>query len=215
MNFVAPPQSTSQNDTLAAKPAARPAPGPAPTRPSPGQASAQAAPQPGAAGKAAAAAPGNNGPRSGPGKAKAADFNGALSRDEMLVLRKVLGSGMDGFSRQGDVLELHKRMSERFDRLPKQLAEAGTGDLAALSARLDTLETSLNGLEGALRIELAPYLCTALEDLLAGRTEAPARRRWPWLAGVVLAAVAGLAIGVALHGAILTLASGLLPVSGV
>ncbi|MFC4671997.1 hypothetical protein ACFO5X_25845 [Seohaeicola nanhaiensis] len=121
--------------------------------------------------------------------------------------------GLSGFARQGDLVELHRRIGEKFAKLPQELAEqireppvAVTGGLKQIDTRLEALAASLDGLEGALRIELAPYLGKAVSAAVresAGRR--PGRWRGLWLG---LGLIGGVAIGTVWHAAIERQAAG-------
>lgn len=89
---------------------------------------------------------------------------------------------------EGDfALARRKDLGELLRRLQAQTAP----DAALPDDRLDRLEGSLNRIDGALRIELAPILKAAVaEGLAAGQTR-PARRS----RGVVLLFLAGLVLG--------------------
>lgn len=109
--------------------------------------------------------------------------------------------GLAGFARQGDIVELHKRIGEKFARLPQEIATqiaapqaAASARMDKIEARLDTLSTSLDGLEGALRIELAPYLSMAVAE--AVRAQAPQHRRRSalWLPMALLVGLVGGAV---------------------
>lgn len=123
-----------------------------------------------------------------------------LDKADIAILRKELGSGMNGYARQGDVIELLKRVNERFDNLPEALDKLGAGQPGELKDQhgelkdqLRTIEDSLNGLEGALRIELAPFLSSALREEL-NQTLSP-KRSWRNEFLMTLALIAGVSIG--------------------
>ena len=42
-----------------------------------------------------------------------------LAPADIEALQKTLGSGLAGFARQGDIVELHKRIGEKFEKLPQ------------------------------------------------------------------------------------------------
>lgn len=141
-----------------------------------------------------------------------------LSEADIVLLRDGLGKGMSGYARQGDILELYNRLAEQLDKLPAS-AETGTDDkerareaeqIAALRRelreRLKGVETSLAGLEGALRIELAPFLEKAVRE--ATQTGQPQRRRgWKTGMTVLLALAAGVVLGAVYCESILSIAS--------
>ena len=124
-----------------------------------------------------------------------------LSKSDVALIRNALGQGLGGYARQGDIVELHKRIGEKFSRLPEELGTAmelssGTR-LDALDRRIGALEESLNGLEGALRIELAPFLGDTVEAAVK-RHAPPGPRRGRALMAIALLC-AGLTAGVILH----------------
>ncbi|SES39035.1 hypothetical protein SAMN04490244_1154 [Tranquillimonas rosea] len=119
-----------------------------------------------------------------------------LSEADLTALRGSLGKGLSGFARQGDIVELHKRVGEMFDRLPARMGETLEAREAAAAARLEAMEGAVNGLEGAVRIELGPMVRDAVAEALAAERR-PARRRL----GAALTVLAALALGVALGSA--------------
>lgn len=124
-----------------------------------------------------------------------------LSKSDVALIRNALGHGLGGYARQGDIVELHKRIGEKFSKLPDELGSAmelssGTR-LDALDRRIGTLEQSLNGLEGALRIELAPFLGDIIET--AVKRHAPSRPRRGRALMAIALLCAGLTAGVILH----------------
>ncbi len=121
-------------------------------------------------------------------------------------LRAHLGQGLGGFARQGDIVELHKRIGEKFEKLPLELSSSDQARAAELRAEVESLQTALNSLEGALRIELAPMLQKTIADSLqSARTD----RRGGWKIGfAVLAALCvGAGLGAAYQDAILAAAA--------
>lgn len=125
-----------------------------------------------------------------------------FSEAEIQALKKILGSGLGGFARQGDIVELHKRIGEKFGKLPSELNELldGRDDptprIEAVEVRLGRIETTLDSLEGALRIELAP----ALGDALRASLPQPPRRRRGTLVTALICGVIGLLAGSLWHG---------------
>lgn len=100
---------------------------------------------------------------------------------ESRALLRVLTEGDLALARRKDLGELLRRIQ----------ATLPAADAPAEADRLDRLEGSLNRIDGALRIELAPILKAAVvEGLATGQTRAPRRSR-----GMVLLFLAGLALG--------------------
>jgi len=124
-----------------------------------------------------------------------------LLNEEVLVeIKTSLGQGMSGFARQGDIVELHKRIGEKFALLPeevgKQFADAikSTNDAtAALQADIASVAKDLNGLEGAVRIELAPLI----EEMVRNSVNAAtlSRSRFPLVLGVLISLLVGTVAG--------------------
>lgn len=128
-----------------------------------------------------------------------------LTEADADVIKAFAGKGMSGFARQGDLVELHKRIAEKFGTLPKEFSAHTDQAHKAIQSRLETLEgglgkveTSLNGLEAALRIELAPALSAVITQTLAEQTPKPrgGLRRG---VGFLLIAGASLAVGAYFH----------------
>lgn len=97
-----------------------------------------------------------------------------LSEADIALMHKSLGQGLSGFARQGDIVELHKRIGEKFEKLPPEIFALGQDHRESVLARIDALETSLNSLEAALRIELPPLLTRTITE--ATQQAAPRRR---------------------------------------
>ena len=135
-----------------------------------------------------------------------------LGEADIAVLREGLGTGMTGYARQGDVIELHKRISDRFDKLPAALAEQAAGTPDSTAEQMQAIEGALNSLEGALRIELAPFLTKAVREEIS-RTEKP-RSLMRTTGLVVLALGAGIAVGTLWNGEILALVQQLRAATG-
>lgn len=109
-------------------------------------------------------------------------------------MRAYLGQGLAGFARQGDIVELHKRMGEKFAALPEELADHVSRQNAPIMERLEELETALNRLEGALRIELPPMLSDVIATSV--QDQAPRRRKGLRLLGAIVLLALGVASGV-------------------
>ena len=119
---------------------------------------------------------------------------------------------LSGAARQADIAELNRRISERLAKLPKEFATQAAKSqaeanarLGKLEERLDQLGTTLDGLEGALRIELAPYLGTTVAEAMKDHAPRYARRRRGGIA--ILFLILGLALGAGFHGPLLGQAS--------
>jgi hypothetical protein len=108
----------------------------------------------------------------------------ALSPDARALLR-VLMEGDTALARRKDLGELLRRLQAAQPSDP-------AGGPAFPQDRLDRLEDSLNRIDGALRIELAPILKTAVQEGLASHRPAAPRARGVWL---VLLFIAGCAVG--------------------
>jgi hypothetical protein len=105
----------------------------------------------------------------------------ALSPESRALLR-VLTEGDMALARRKDLGELLRRLQ----------ASASPAEGTVPSDRLDRLEGSLNRIDGALRIELAPILKAAVAEGMAADRTRPVRRN----RGVVLLFLAGLTLGI-------------------
>jgi len=125
-----------------------------------------------------------------------------LQDEDLRMLRQALLSGEDALARRSDLVELHKRFVQMFETLNTGLgdmhAARAQADRDALSARIDAMETAVNRMEGALRIELEPVLRQTFAESLAETqaVQTPHRKRSLWL---VAALVAGLTLGTVFH----------------
>lgn len=122
-----------------------------------------------------------------------------LGEADALFLRNRLLDGEKALARQQDLVELHKRMVAMFATLNTGLGEQqdkkASQDREILSAKLDEMNRSVNGMEAAFRIELAPTIEKILHDAL--RSQAVAKRSfWKSSYVFVLALALGVAIGV-------------------
>ncbi|MEW2915375.1 hypothetical protein AB1A62_21850, partial [Leisingera sp. JC11] len=126
-----------------------------------------------------------------------------LSNAVLAQIATVLRQGEVPLAAQADLVELHKRIVEMFTTLNEGLgerqAQKAAADRAALTARIDQLETAVNRMEGALRIEFEPVLKAAVAEALAQALPRPRRRRRGLAAAALLLAAAGLAAGVYWH----------------
>lgn len=134
------------------------------------------------------------------------NISATVHEDDLERMRAYLSQGLGGFARQGDIVELHKRIGEKFERLPEELQALNDTAGDDRQAEFEELQASLNSLEGALRIELAPMLQQAITETLqnADPVRGSVRKTLFW---VILALVAGTGIGVAFQETILGLLS--------
>lgn len=128
------------------------------------------------------------------------------------VLAQIAGALRQGeapLAAQADLVALHKRIAEMFTTLNEglgtQAAQKASADRAALSARIDQLETAVNRMEGALRIEFEPVLKAAVAEAMAQAAPKP-RRRWRAPLAALLLAAAALAAGAWWHDPLLAAA---------
>lgn len=121
-----------------------------------------------------------------------------LSKKEIAIIHKMLVSGEHALSRKSDLLELHKRSVAMFATLKEGLGEINeqkaVRDRAAVIARLDEMEQSVNSMEGMLRIEMAPKLRAMLNETLDD-IQNTRSRRWPRVVAMGLMLFAGLVLG--------------------
>lgn len=129
-----------------------------------------------------------------------------LTNADALLLHRALMAQEDGLARREDLTELHKRIVQLLQALNKALNEGLGGamgkkaaeDRAGLTARIDTLEESVNRMEGALRIEFEPVLRRAIGDVMAEQVK-PKRRVGQLVFWTCLALAAGCVLGSAFH----------------
>ncbi|UWQ43744.1 hypothetical protein K3718_20275 (plasmid) [Leisingera aquaemixtae] len=211
--------------TLEAPVQGPPAPAGSPARPAqprPAQAApAQATSEPAPSAQATSAQATSEPAPSEPAQAQAAPDKPAppprLSAAVLAQIAKALRQGgpdAPPLAAQADLVALHKRIAEMFttlnDGLGAQAAQKAAADRAALSARIDQLETAVNRMEGALRIELEPVLKAAVAEALAQAAPKP-RRRWPRVMAAALALAGALAAGAWWHTPLLALADSAAP----
>lgn len=93
-----------------------------------------------------------------------------LNAADAQLLYKALVLNSAPVARRGDLVELNNRIVKLFTTLNTGLGEQqkakAAEDRAALVARLDEMETSVNRMEGALRIEFEPLMRKAMEDVV-------------------------------------------------
>ncbi|SFT77660.1 hypothetical protein [Sedimentitalea nanhaiensis] len=127
----------------------------------------------------------------------------ALTDADLDRLRTHLGQGMGGFARQGDIVELHKRIGEKFESLPLALRSSGETQTAEIRAEFENLQSTLNSLEGALRIELAPMLEKSMIASLQAAQTKP-RSSWKGIVLVLATLCVGAVIGAVFQDAVLS-----------
>lgn len=128
-----------------------------------------------------------------------------LNEADVKVLREGLGKGLSGYARQGDLVELYNRLLERLEPAQAEGAEtpseegasvpqATHQELDRLLERMHSVEEGVTGLEGALRIELAPFLGQVVQEAIA---ETRPQTRTGWTTGLcaLVALGAGLTAG--------------------
>lgn len=125
-------------------------------------------------------------------------LNPVLGEADAKLLHAVLIRGDQAVARQKDLIEMHKRLVNMFTTLKvglgEQQARKAAQDRKALVQRLEEMERAVNGMEGVLRIEMAPQLEQMLDAALERRLPRPGRRRFRFV-GLVLAVLAGLTLG--------------------
>lgn len=141
-----------------------------------------------------------------PAEAQAVPRPATLNEADLAILHKSLGQGLAGFARQGDIVELHKRIGEKFEKLPPELFALGQEHRESVLSRIDALESSLNGLEAALRIELPPLLT---QTIIEATQQAAPRRRGVFLKFLLMLLFTGggLALGAFYHAPIMEFAA--------
>jgi len=133
--------------------------------------------------------------------AAAAQSRPVLAREDLERIRKALLSGDVTVASRSDLGQLNKSIARMFETLNAGLGESAAqkaeADRRALEARLERVEEALNGMEGALRIEILPELERSVRTAVSTRGAGP-RGRAPALLSVGVALVLGIALGVAL-----------------
>ncbi|MBK0326690.1 hypothetical protein I5535_05215 [Rhodobacteraceae bacterium F11138] len=129
-----------------------------------------------------------------------------LTDSDLDRIRSHLGQGLGGYARQGDIVELHQRIGEKFEKLPLELGASDEARAAEQRAGFENLQSTLNSLEGALRIELAPLLQKSItESLQTAQTKR--RSGWKGIVLVLAALCVGTAIGAIFQDTVLALIS--------
>ena len=125
-----------------------------------------------------------------------------LTESVLAQIAAAMRQGEAPLAARDDLVALHNRIAEMFTTLNDGLGAQYTGkaeaDRTALSARIDQLETAVNRMEGALRIEFEPVLKAALTEALAQAAPKP-RHRWRGPFAALLLAIAALAAGAWWH----------------
>jgi hypothetical protein len=134
-----------------------------------------------------------------------------LTQAEATELQRMLTGGEMPLARQHDVVELHNRIVKMFTTLNEGLggtmARKAQQDRNALSLRMDELESAVNRMEGALRIELEPMLRKVVEESVHQKVGSARFGRGRALMVVALVLTA-LTCGVAFHDSITRFAGG-------
>lgn len=125
-------------------------------------------------------------------------LSATLNHEDVVLLQNTLGAGLTGYARKGDVVELHKRIGEKFEKLPGELSALGASDRNDMVSRIEAIENSLNSLEAALRIELPPLLTQTISDAVRD-TMPKARSNLARIVWVLILVTAGLGLGAWFH----------------
>lgn len=139
-------------------------------------------------------------------KVKQPSPSATLSHEDVVLLQNTLGSGLSGYARKGDVVELHKRIGEKFEKLPSELSELGVSHREDMITRINSIESSLNSLEAALRIELPPLLTQTVGDAVRDSMPKTGSNLLRFFWAAILAS-AGVSLGVWFHQPLLDLAA--------
>lgn len=140
-----------------------------------------------------------------PGRAKeqVEQVPASSAEADMQRLRQLLTEGEPALARRADLAELHKRIVSLFETLNHGVGEMYAAkaeqDRTVLSERIDGLETAVNRMEGALRIEFEPVMREALSQVVAEHQETRNPSRWGRVLGGVFVLAAGLAVGTVFH----------------
>lgn len=121
-----------------------------------------------------------------------------LDPADIAALHAALTNGPDGLVRRRDLGDLHRQTVKLFQTLNDGLGEQqrlkAAEDRSVLIARMERLEKSVNAMEGAVRIEMAPLLRGMLDEALAAQAVRQSSRsyRAMWLgAGLTAGLLAG------------------------
>ncbi|MDU9007125.1 hypothetical protein [Sedimentitalea todarodis] len=136
--------------------------------------------------------------------AKQPSPSATLSQEDVVLLQNTLGSGLSGYARKGDIVELHKRIGEKFEKLPGEISELSVSQREDMITRINAMETSLNSLEAALRIELPPLLTQTIGDAVRD-TMPKSRSNLARIFWMVVLVSAGLGLGAWFHQPLLDL----------
>lgn len=96
-----------------------------------------------------------------------------LTTGDARALHAMLVQGNDALARRKDLGDMYKRIVATLTTLDTGLTERqearADSDRALLSARLESMETAINSVEGVLRIELEPLVRAAVDEAVAGQ----------------------------------------------
>lgn len=118
---------------------------------------------------------------------------------ELRKLLQLLTTGEDALARRKDLTELHKRIVSMFTTLNQGLVESQAAkaaeDRTHLVQRLDQIERAVNGMEGALRIELEPLIRNIVAAAVSRDDKVPRQNAArPILKAVALCVVIALSV---------------------
>jgi hypothetical protein len=130
----------------------------------------------------------------------------AFTEADLVAFKRFLLTGQQPVTTRGDLVEMHKRFVQMFETLNKGIGEMYVAkaekDREALSERLDVMESAVDRMEGALRIEFEPALRAAMADVIAESSQA--KRRWVRGTLIVSALIlGGILVGALFQGPIL------------
>lgn len=136
-----------------------------------------------------------------------------LGEEQLVRFQEFLANGKTPLARRRDIIEHYNRMIELFKTLNTGLSERHAAsvrqDREAVLGRLDAIERTLNGVEGAVQIEIKPVLAELLELRELARPARPRRLRSIALLAVV--AALGLGCGLMFADPILQFARDVMP----
>ena len=119
-----------------------------------------------------------------------------LREGDVRKLIALLSKGDDALARRKDLTELHKRIVTMFATLNQGLVETqeakARDDRTELVQRLDQVERAVNGMEGALRIELEPMMRNIVRAEIdrTGKNQGKNPMRAVWIAIGLAGAIA-------------------------
>lgn len=121
-----------------------------------------------------------------------------LTKEDVAALHAGLLRGDHALAQRRDLGELHRRTVEMFNMLKEDVIASKAADNSAqgekLAVRLEQVSKSVDSIDGAIRIELAPMIQSMIRDVVAERLPVAKtkNRRGLWLA---LGLVCGIGIG--------------------